>query len=164
MKTKPSLTEELVGVFFRHFACSKKAGTLGAFRRSVYMRHLAVMGGLLLAGCAAHPPAATQDGSAGVPHLASAAASPPNSVQVQQDAAVRQAVKTGYRTKSADGGKLYCREQTHIGSHFSDTACFTPEQLVRMMAVQSELQDMLNVPERCTGGFSCNGIGGGGKQ
>ena len=118
------------------------------------MRYLTIIGGLLLAACASHPPAQTD-----VPASQSlrTAAAAPDSVQVQQDSAVREAIKTGYRARGTDGDKLYCREQTHIGSHFTDTACFTPDQLVQLMAVQSQLQDMLNVPERCSGGFMCNG-------
>lgn len=117
------------------------------------MRYLAIIGGLSLAACASHPPVETNAANGSL----RTASATPNFVQVQQDSAVRQAIKTGYRARGIDGDKLYCREQTRIGSHFTDTACFTPDQLVQLMAVQSELQDMLNVPERCSGGLMCNG-------
>lgn len=86
--------------------------------------------------------------------------------QTQVDSAVHDALKSGYRAKLLHGDTLYCREEGHLGTHFTSTNCYTPDQLARLETLQASLHDMLNQPMICDGGFQCNGGAagrGGGK-
>ena len=98
---------------------------------------------LTLAGCAHQP--ATQSSVA----LTSDA-------QHRQDQAVDYAIRTGYReTANNKGVKTYCRQQTVIGTHFSNQVCYTPDQLSLMFANEDSLRDKLVQPYTCTNSLTC---------
>jgi hypothetical protein len=105
-----------------------------------YVFYCAVV--LCIAGCAT--PQAAQTGD-----------KPPN--QVQLDSAVHDALKGGFHAKLSKGDTLYCREQSHIGTHVSTLDCYTPEQLAKLETLRSSIHAMLNQPMVCDGGFWCNG-------
>ena len=109
-----------------------------------------------VAGCASHGVAPAPVGT-----FATSPADerrPVNSVQLQEDQAVRTALKIGYHAKLQNGEKVYCREQSVPGSHFVNNYCLNPGQLIRAFDRQTEVQDMLRQPFICSGGYMCNGI------
>jgi hypothetical protein len=118
---------------------------------------LAALPVLALAGCAgtparSHGPAAGAVRSSAVaPAIASSAAEPQT---VQQRAAAEAAIRAGYHVKLRQGQRLYCREETPIGTRFSEEHCFTIEQLTAAQRNEDRLHDMLAKPRTC-GGSTC---------
>ncbi|MDE1924345.1 MAG: hypothetical protein KGL34_01460 [Gammaproteobacteria bacterium] len=107
--------------------------------------------GLLLgtvAGCATTAP------GAGASSAASAESSAPASATVRQKAAIQAAIRAGYELKQRDGQPLYCREETPIGTRFSQLHCYTVDQLVAAQRDRDQLHDMLARPQTC-GGSLC---------
>jgi hypothetical protein len=97
---------------------------------------------LSLAGCATPKPAETNVKPV---------------TQTQIDSAIHDALKSGFRAKLLHGDTLYCREESHIGTHFTSTDCYTTDQLTKFVSLQASIHDMLNQPLGCDGGFFCNG-------
>jgi hypothetical protein len=74
----------------------------------------------------------------------------------RQRQAVEYAVRTGFKeTPNAKGFKTYCRNQTVIGTHFSNQVCYTPEQLAQMFANEDTIREKLNLPFACAGSLTC---------
>lgn len=98
-----------------------------------------------LAGCASgprKPPTESANGVSAVPDT------------VQQRAAVDAAIRAGYHPTSIHGQTLYCREETPIGTRFSERHCYTIAQLTASQRDRDALHDMLAKPRTC-GGSIC---------
>lgn len=102
-----------------------------------------------LAGCASSPPAPPATAAAGNAGAATAAAE-----TVQQHAAIEAAIRAGYHPRVRDGQQLYCREETPIGTRFSELHCYTIEQLTAAQRASDRLHDLLAKPITC-GGSTC---------
>jgi hypothetical protein len=113
---------------------------------------------LLMAGCAADRTAAPE-APATLASSATAAMRLAANAQIQEDQAVRTAIKSGFHARVRDGEKVYCREESMVGTHFTNDICLTSTQLVKRYENQATVQDLLRQPFTCSGGFSCNGMG-----
>ena len=102
----------------------------------------------LIGGCASQP----ADTSAGAPGLRAA---PNISDPIQQRAAIDAALRTGYRERIRDKQPVYCREETPIGTRFSELHCYSVQQLTDMARNKDEMHDALARPLVCTGGAQC---------
>jgi hypothetical protein len=87
----------------------------------------------------------------------------PTGDPVQEDQAIHAAIRNGFHTRVRDGQKVYCREESMVGTHFTNDVCLTPAQLAKRIQTQNTLQDLLRQPLTCAGGFSCNGMGKSGQ-
>jgi hypothetical protein len=118
-----------------------------------------------IAGCASHPTPAPPSTAAVTPTTIKIEATEPEAraalsaaaVQLQVSDAIKNALKNGYHARIDGGERLYCRAETHLGSHIENQYCYTPEQLAKVFSLQGEIQDMLRQPLTCTGGYMCNG-------
>jgi len=120
------------------------------------MRGLALIVILSLAGCASTPPAPAAAATA-APAAASTSAAPAAAPALSsQDAAVKDALKHGYKVTAVNGNTMYCREEAVIGTRFPQRTCLNPDQLYQAMKDREAQQALYRQQTLCGGGgVSC---------
>jgi hypothetical protein len=79
---------------------------------------------------------------------------------ISRDAAFKRAAKN-YQVSRRNGEKVYCRDQTPLGSHVSKSVCLTRDQLEASIVADQESRDTLRPPRArtCSGGGAGGGMG-----
>jgi hypothetical protein len=111
---------------------------------------------LSLTGCASTPPAPAAAAKA-MPAAAPTSTAPTAAPALSsQEAAVKDALKNGYKVRVVNGNTQYCREETQIGSRLPQQTCLNPDQLYQAMKDRQASQDLWSHQTLCGGGgVSC---------
>jgi hypothetical protein len=99
------------------------------------VKHWSVIGTLILVGCEARP-LAPPTGAIATPVAATSSTTTPVRSANAAPAADRSApgidpslLKRGFRARQRNGQLKYCRTQVLTGTHFSNTVCYTADEI-----------------------------------
>ncbi len=111
---------------------------------------------IMLAGCAASPPATQSPGSSPAPAATAAVASSVPSTADKLALAQAWARNAGYKPYSQEGKPVWCKNEALLGSHLGRVRCVKEEALADLQRQSIESQQTLSERERNCSGGDCN--------